>query len=154
MRPPDLRARSSSGLATGAARACGATAGGREGGADWPWMRNTETASARLRACVPKAEAFLEAAVRRGASPGVETRRLLALLRDYGAEPLAWAVEEAFARGTPRAASVHFLLETRRRSRRFRTAPPLDLRSRPELDQMHVTPHALETYDDLADSED
>ena len=91
------------------------------------------TPSARLLACVPKAEAFLVAAVSRGASPGVETRRLLALLRDYGAEPLAWAVEEAFARGTPRAASVHFLLETRRRSRRIRTVPALDLRSRPEL---------------------
>jgi len=112
------------------------------------------TPSARLLACVPKAEAFLEAAVRRGASPGVETRRLLALLRDYGAEPLAWAVEEAFARGTPRAASVHFLLESRRRSRRIRSAPALDLRSRPELEQMHVTPHDLETYDDLADNED
>ena len=112
------------------------------------------TGSGRLSACVPKAEVFLSAAVKRGASPGVETRRLLALLRDYGAEALAWAVEEALSRGTPRAASVHFLLEARRRSRRFRTAPPLDLRSRPELDQMHVTPHALETYDDLADSED
>lgn len=112
------------------------------------------TGSGRLSAAVPKAEVFLSAAVKRGASPGVETRRLLALLRDYGAEALAWAVEEALSRGTPRAASVHFLLEARRRSRRFRTAPPLDLRSRPELDQMHVTPHALETYDDLADSED
>ena len=112
------------------------------------------TGSGRLSACVPKAEVFLTAAVKRGASPGVETRRLLALLRDYGAEALAWAVEEALSRGTPRAASVHFLLEARRRSRRFRTAPLLDLRSRPELDQMHVTPHALETYDDLADSED
>jgi hypothetical protein len=105
-------------------------------------------------AAVPKAEIFLLAAVSRGASPGVETRRLLALLRDYGPEPLAWAVGEALARGTARAASVHFLLESRRRSRRFRSVPQLDLRSRPELDEMHVTPHALETYDDLADTED
>jgi hypothetical protein len=112
------------------------------------------TPSARLLACVPKAELFLEAAVGRGASPGAETRKLLGLLEDYGAEPLASAVDEALARGTPRAASVHFLLEAGRRVRRFKPVPPLDLRSRPELEQMHVTPHALETYDDLADSKD
>ena len=112
------------------------------------------TPSGRLMAAVPKAEVFLSAAVARGASPGVETRRLLALLRDYGPGPLAWAVGEALAKGTARAASVHFLLESRRRSRRFRSVPQLDLRSRPELDEMHVTPHALETYDDLADNED
>ena len=81
-------------------------------------------------------------------------RRLLSLLEGYGAGPLATAIDEALARGTPRAASLHFLLETARRARRFKPAPPLDLRSRPELEQMHVTPHALETYDGLADSED
>jgi hypothetical protein len=84
----------------------------------------------------------------------METRRLLSLLEDYGAEPLASAIDEALTRGTPRAASVHFLLEAHRRSQRRKPAPPLDLRSRPELEQMHVTPHALETYDGLADSED
>jgi len=112
------------------------------------------TPSARLLAAIPKAELFLQAAVRRGASPGIEMRKLLSLLESYGAGPLATAMDEALARGTPRAASLHFLLETARRARRFKPAPPLDLRSRPELEQMHVTPHALETYDDLADSED
>lgn len=112
------------------------------------------TPSARLLACIPKAELFLQAAVGRGASPGMETRRLLSLLDDYGAEPLARAIDEALRRGTPRAASVHFLLESHRRLQRRKPAPPLDLRSRPELEQMHVTPHALETYDGLADSED
>lgn len=111
------------------------------------------TPSARLLAAVPAAGTLLEAAVRQHASPGPETRRLLELLDQYGAEPLRRAVETALARNTPRASSVDYLLQSQRRSATRARPAPLDLSSRPELHDIHVTPHALETYDGLVKSE-
>lgn len=112
------------------------------------------TPSARLISAVPAAETFLQEAVRQHASPGSETRRLLDLLDRYGAQALNDAVEKALSRNTPRASSVQFLLDSAHRSRGRRRPAPLDLSARPELNDIHVTPHDLETYDGLAQHKD
>ena len=107
--------------------------------------------SDRLSVAVPESEAFLQAALLRGESVARQTRQLLGLLEDYGAEALQQALTQALARGTPRASSVAFLLQ---KSRRTAAAPlPVDLRRRPELADLHVQPHSPEGYDDLSEPE-
>ena len=60
------------------------------------------------------------------------------------------AVVEALQPNTPRASSVAFLL--RRQTRAPRVA--LDLSGHPEAQSIDVRPHDLETYDELAHSQD
>ena len=93
----------------------------------------------------------MQAALLRGESVARQTRQLLGLLEDYGAEALQEALTQALQRGTPRASSVAFLLH---RSRRRAAAPlPVDLRRRPELADLHVQSHSPEGYDDLSEPE-
>ncbi len=51
--------------------------------------------SDRLNQAVSESEAFLQAALLRGESVSNQTRRLLQLLDDYGAEPVRSALREA-----------------------------------------------------------
>lgn len=108
------------------------------------------TPGGRLAQAVPESETLLDAAFRRGESAGSQTAQLLNLLDLYGAAELRAAVHEAIERKTPRASSVAFILGKRRRSSRRRSVIPVDLSRRPELENLSVTPHNLETYDDLA----
>ena len=108
------------------------------------------TPRARLTDAVPAAEAFLEASFQRGESVAATTEKLLLLLEDYGATELAAAVTEALARQTPRLGSVAFLLAKRRRAAHNKTALPVDLSRRPDLQDLYVTPHLSGTYDELA----
>ena len=108
------------------------------------------TRGGRLAQAVPESEALLDAAFSRGESAGTQTTQLLNLLDLYGARDLRAAVCEALERKTPRASSVAFILNQRRRSHKRRTPSPVDLSRHPELENLSVTPHALETYDDLA----
>lgn len=107
--------------------------------------------SHRLTSAVPEAEAFLQAALERGESVSHQTRKLLLLLDDYGAEALRGAVRQALQRQTPRASSVAFLLHEIRRPSRSRL--PVDLSHHPQLADLHVQPHEPEDYDDLSQSE-
>ncbi|MGH2625869.1 MAG: Mu transposase domain-containing protein, partial [Anaerolineales bacterium] len=107
-------------------------------------------ASQRLLACAPQSEALLEAAFARGESAAAQTQQLLELLDRHGASEMRAAIEEALARKTPRASSVAYLLERRRRARKARPLPPVDLVRRPDLADFHVQPHAPETYDELS----
>jgi transposase len=111
-------------------------------------------ASQRLLACAPQSEALLEAAFTRGESAAAQTQQLLELLDRYGAGELSTAVEEALARKTPRASSVAYLLERRRRAQKARPLPPVDLVRRPDLADFHVRPHSPETYDELSRNDD
>ena len=73
------------------------------------------------------------------------TRQLERLLDDYGADALRAALAQAIERGTPRAASVAFLLR-----RTARPGPlPVSLRSRPDLAGLAVTPADPAIYDRL-----
>ena len=108
------------------------------------------TPGGRLAQVVPKSEALLEAAFARGESAGRQTAQLLKLLDTYGAEELRSAIDEVLERNTPRASSVAFLLRKRQRSRERSLPLPVDLSRHPELASLSVTPHKLETYDELA----
>ena len=108
------------------------------------------TPGSRLSQAVPESGALLEAAFARGESASRQTTELLNLLDLYGARELRAAICEALERKTPRASSVAFILNQRRRSNKRRTPLPVDLSRYPELENLSVTPHDLETYDDLA----
>jgi transposase len=107
----------------------------------------------RLTRAVPQAEEFLEAAFQRGESAARQSAHLLRLLDEYGSAHLRQAIEEALDRNTPRASSVAFLLEKRRRRLTQPQPRPVDLSRRPELAQFQVEPLALEHYDELSDPE-
>jgi hypothetical protein len=104
--------------------------------------------SDRLTAAAPRAEAFLEAALQKGESLSQQTRQLLLLLEEYGAEALREALDQALQRETPRASSVAFLLQSGRRN--DGSPRPVDLSRRPELAALDVSPHSPEDYDALA----
>ena len=60
------------------------------------------------------------------------------------------ALEETVARGTPRAASVAFLLRRTARPR----PQPVAVTSRPDLADLAVTPASPAIYDELTRTED
>jgi hypothetical protein len=107
------------------------------------------TPGGRLAQAVPESETLLDAAFARGESAGSQTARLLKLLDAYGAAELRTAIREALERNTPRASSVAFILSRRQRSKQSSVLTPVDLSRHPELQALEVTPHNLETYDEL-----
>jgi len=107
------------------------------------------TASARPLGAVPAADAFLEAAFKRGESVGTITQKLLQLLDDYGPDELRAVVTEALLQQTPRVSSIAFLLAKRQRAAQRKMSLPVDLSRRPDLVDLYVKPHSSETYDGL-----
>lgn len=103
-----------------------------------------------LRLAVPEVTAFVDAAFPRYRSAALLTGPLQRLLALYGAEALRSALTEALARHTPTLASVEYLLEKHRREHQRRPPLPVDLANHPELAALHVQPHALAVYDQLA----
>lgn len=106
--------------------------------------------SARLQGAVPEAEAFLEAAFRKGESVAPCTDKLLLLLDDYGPAELRAAMQQALQRDTPRISSVAYILAKTRRGARQRNSLPVDLSRRPDLKDLYVKPHDPNSYDQLA----
>lgn len=104
----------------------------------------------RLLRAVPSLGAFLAAAVDAGERLRPTTRSLEQLLDAYGPDALRAAAEQALARGTPRAASVAFLLRRTARPR----PQPVTLTSRPDLAGLVVTPASPAIYDELTRRED
>ncbi len=109
------------------------------------------TTSARLLAAVPEGEEFLEAAFRKGESVARYTDKLLLLLDDYGASDLRAAMQETLRKDTPRLSSVAYILARRQRISRRPATLPVDLSRRPDLKNLYVKPHDLQTYDQLSD---
>lgn len=107
------------------------------------------TAVSRLQHAVPSIATFLEAAFQRGESVAHQTSRLLQLLDDYGAKELAAAVDEALAKRTPRADSVEFILNRRRRAAARKVLLPVDLSRHPHLANLSIPTQNLEVYDEL-----
>ena len=75
--------------------------------------------------------------------------RLLALLDDYGAHELTAAITLALERDALGAGSITHLLETRRRQRGQTPPVRLILPNRPDVRDLDVRPHRLESYDAL-----
>ncbi|HEV8716519.1 MAG TPA: IS21 family transposase, partial [Candidatus Binatia bacterium] len=112
------------------------------------------TPGGSLASAVPESEEFLNAAFQRGESAASQTAQLLRLLDDYGATELRAAISEALERNTPRASSVAFILNKRRRASRRRPPTPVDLSRRPDLADVNIQPHNPETYDELSRNDD
>lgn len=106
-----------------------------------------------LRLSVPEAQRFLDAAFPRHRNTARLVDRLTRLLALYGAGLLRAALGEALERSTPTLASVEYLIEKYRRDQHRQPPLPVDLTDRPDLAGLHVQPHALGDYDQLADTD-
>lgn len=110
---------------------------------------NAHTARDRLRVAVPVTDTLFDRLARRGEALRPHVVRLLALLDDYGPEELTAAITHALTQDALGAGSITHILETRRRRRGHRPRVPLALPDRPDVRDLDVRPHALETYDAL-----
>jgi transposase len=108
------------------------------------------TPGGRLEQSVPESKTLLDLAFAQGESAGNQTAQLTKLLEEYGATALRRAIVEALQRNTPRASSVAFLLRRQQRP----TLLALDLSGHPLAQSIDVRPHDLETYDELARTQD
>jgi transposase len=114
---------------------------------------NPSSARDRLRLAVPAAATLLERLAARGESLRYPVVRLLALLDDYGPQELAAAIDRALERDALGAGAIAHILETRRRQRGLKPPIPMALPDRPGVRDLDVTPHRMETYDDLTRSD-
>jgi hypothetical protein len=114
---------------------------------------NPSSVRDRLRLAVPAVATLLERLAARGESLRVHTARLLALLDDYGPQELGAAIDRALERDALGAGTIAHILETRRRQRGLRPPIPIALPDRPGVRDLDVTPHRLETYDELTRSD-
>ena len=114
---------------------------------------NPSSARDRLRLAVPAVATLLERLAARGESLRGHTARLLALLEDYGPQELAAAIARALERDALGAGAIAHILETRRRQRGLKPPIPIALPDHPGVRDLDVTPHRLETYDDLTRSD-
>jgi hypothetical protein len=114
---------------------------------------NPSSARDRLRLAVPAAARLLERLAAQGDSLRYHSVRLLALLDDYGPQELAAAIDAALERDALGAGAIAHLLETRRRQRGLKPPIPIVLPDRPGVRDLDVTPHRLETYDELTRSD-
>jgi len=117
---------------------------------------NPSSARDRLRLAVPAAATLLERLAARGESLRYHLPRFLALLDDYGPQELAAAIDRALDRDALGAGAIAHILETRRRQRGLKPPIPIALPDHPGVRDLDVTPHRLETYDELtrSDSDD
>ena len=114
---------------------------------------NPSSARDRLRLAVPAATTLLERLAARGESLRYHIVRLLALLDDYGPQELGAAIARALERDALGAGAIAHLLETRRRQRGLKPPIPMALPDHPGVRDLDLTPHRLETYDELARSD-
>jgi hypothetical protein len=116
-------------------------------------QNNPSSARDRLRLAVPAVATLLERLAARGESLRVQTARLLALLDDYGPQELGAAIDRALERDALGAGAIAHILETRRRQRGLKPPIPIALPDHPGVRDLDVTPHRLETYDELTRSD-
>jgi hypothetical protein len=107
-----------------------------------------------LRAALPHADAFFEAALERGLSLSSTTSQLRRLMDDYGPGATDAALAETLRRGTPTPSSVAHTLEQQRRRSHPEPELPVDLPDRPGVRDLRVLPHDLESYDDFSHTDD
>jgi transposase len=117
---------------------------------------NPSSARDRLPLAVPAVATLFERLAARGESLRMHTARLLALLDDYGPQELRAAIDRALEGDALGAGTIAHILETRRRQRGLKPPIPMTLPDRPGVRDLDVTPHRLETCDELtrSDSDD
>lgn len=109
----------------------------------------------RLFGSVKGAKEMLERVVERGQNLTTATRQLERMLDEYGADELSKAVDQINERKLSAPSAVAQILEQERRKQRIKPPIKTTITNDPRVRDMHVTPHKLEHYDDLAkDNED
>jgi hypothetical protein len=111
---------------------------------------NPSSARDRLRLAIPAVATLLERLAARGESLRVHTARLL---DDYGPQELGAAIDRALERDALGAGAIAHILEIRRRQRGQKPPIPIALPNHPGVRDLDVTPHRLETYDELTRSD-
>lgn len=114
----------------------------------------THRATDRLTRAVPLARTLLQKLAERGAPLGSASSALLRLLDHYGATELRVAIAEVLDKDTPHPHSVRVVLERRATERSQLPALPMQLPDDPRVRDLVVTPHALERYDDVPETDD
>jgi hypothetical protein len=104
----------------------------------------------RLFQAVPGAKRLLERVVERGQNLGTATKQLERMLDDYGERELAVAIEQVNEKGLSAPSAVAQILEQERRRRRMKPPVRVPITNDPRVRDLHVTPHRLEQYDELA----
>jgi transposase len=111
---------------------------------------NASSTRDRLRLAVPLTVTLLARLADRGEVLRPHLIRLHALLDDYGPQELSAAIQLALTRDALGAGSIAHLLEVRRRHRGHAPNVPMILPDRPGVRDLTITPHRLESYDDLS----
>lgn len=104
----------------------------------------------RLSAACVNATPFLAEVALHGGHLGGTTSRLLRLLDDYGAVEVDAALHEAHSRNALSAHSVAHVLDQRRRRRGAPVPIHVVLPDDPKVRDLVLTPHALGSYDRIA----
>lgn len=108
----------------------------------------------RLHHAVPASRQLLIQLAERGGNLGGATTGLLRMLDNNGPDELDKAIVEVLERGTPHLGAIHQVLDRRRQQRG--QPPPVGshLPDDPRVQGQTVTPHALDTYDQLRELSD
>jgi len=104
----------------------------------------------RLFRAVPGAKALLERVVERGQRLATATKQLERMLDEYGERELAVAIERVNEKELSAPSAVAQILEQERRKRRMKPPIKVPITNDPRVRDLHVTPHRLEQYDELA----
>ncbi len=104
----------------------------------------------RLLRAVPEARTLLERVVTHGQNLTTAIKQLEHMLDDYGADELSKAVTTMNERELCAPSAVAQLLEQERRKQRIKPPVKITITDDPRVRDMHVTPHRLKHYDDLA----
>lgn len=102
-----------------------------------------------LYSVAPITEQLLQMIVERGFPLRRVPSQLIALMRDYGEQEFNKACKEALEQHSPHPNSIRHILE-RNRQDAGRTLPsPIQISSDPRVSSITVTPHKLDSYDNL-----
>lgn len=98
---------------------------------------------------VPQCRALLDGAALRGDNLGSITSTLLRLLKQYGANELTMAVDEALKKQVPHPNAVRQSLQRRREERMEKPPLPVSLPDDERVREIQVKTHTLDDYDQL-----
>jgi len=105
----------------------------------------------RLTQAAPSSQELFVQLAERGENLGRMTQLVLRLLDEYGAVRLEQAIREALAAGTLHYHALRQILERVRRAQGLPPATTVDLPDDRRVRELAVSPHDLESYDDLLD---
>lgn len=103
----------------------------------------------RLAIGVPESQRLLEIMAQQGLNLGAATAALLRLVDGYGASSVNVAIAESLDAGRAHPQAVRHILDDKRRELGLPPPIAVQLPDRPNVRDLTVTPHRLETYDTL-----